>query len=309
MPLRGRRRDRRLILATRARATQNRYLKAVLHFVMWCESVGENFDNTVDLDEVLCDYFHYVLDEGLGKTRARCAFYGLLMLLPEFKGKFPVSAAALKGFEAMCPSISYPPITWELTALVAMQLVNQGNYDEAVAVVLAFECLFRISEVVAIRVRDVADSADPRIGSFFNKMAIRLPKTKTGPNKWAEVTSAPVMALLRAFIRGKAAADLVFGFSAARLRHVFTTACHSVGLSAPYVFHSLRHGGATHRFMLGANLEDILRLGRWACAKSARLYIQSGRSLLLNLSVSPLVSAQARMCAPIIISYLTSLAQ
>ena len=58
-----------------------------------------------------------------------------------------------------------------------------------------------------------------------------------------------------------------------------------LGLSSLYVVHSLRHGGATRDHLRGRPLEDILMRGRWASTKSARRYVQAGRSLLLATKV------------------------
>src|SRR6185437_14109276 len=50
---------------------------------------------------------------------------------------------------------------------------------------------------------------------------------------------------------------------------------------------SLRHGAATALYMAGVDIETILVRGRWASTKSARHYIQLGRSLLLAQKVAP----------------------
>jgi integrase len=305
---RRRRRNRRLVLASRAKTTQTRYLKGVLSFLQWCVREGVRFDTVGCLDELMCDYFHYVLDENLGKTAAKMCYYGMVMLLPEFRLRLPVSLASLKGFESLFPSVSYPPMSWDLACLVAMNLVAAGCFDCAVAVILAFECLFRISEVVNIKVSDIADSRDPRIGYFFDKVAVALPNTKTGKNKWAELTSPDAVTLLRNYVKGRRPSDRLFNFSADTLRKRFKRACRAVGLTAPYVFHSLRHGGATHRYLSGEHLEDILRHGRWVSSKSARLYIQSGRALLLAVNVSPQVLSSARLMSTYCVAYLSSLA-
>ena len=44
--------------------------------------------------------------------------------------------------------------------------------------------------------------------------------------------------------------------------------------------YSNRHGRATEEDLLGTPLEDILRMGRWAAARSGRHYIQSGAAML-----------------------------
>ena len=80
-------------------------------------------------------------------------------------------------------------------------------------------------------------------------------------------------------------------------RH-FKHACADLGLSKSYVPHSLRHGGATHDFLRGLSLEDILHIGRWASIKSARHYVQEGRALLLSTSVPRDISALSRVLVP-----------
>ncbi len=52
-----------------------------------------------------------------------------------------------------------------------------------------------------------------------------------------------------------------------------------------YTPHSLRHGSATHDFCNGIEIETILIRGRWVSAKSARTYIQSGRSLAIQTNL------------------------
>jgi site-specific recombinase XerD len=77
----------------------------------------------------------------------------------------------------------------------------------------------------------------------------------------------------------------------------FKSACADLGLSEAYVPHSLRHGGATHDFMRGVPLEEILHLGRWASIKTARIYVQQGRALLLASDVPPDVRLLAKTLA------------
>ena len=135
-------------------------------------------------------------------------------------------------------------------------------------------------------------------------MFLSLPLTKTGPNKWAEITPVSVRELVRAMIRGCGPDEPVFDFSPAVLREKLKAATRDVGLTENYVFHSLRHGGATHKILSGYTMEDVMRLGRWAFSKSAIRYIQSGRALLLAVNVSPVVALAAKLCSPRIYSFL-----
>ena len=59
--------------------------------------------------------------------------------------------------------------------------------------------------------------------------------------------------------------------------------------------HSLRHGGATSLQVRGMSIADIILRGRWVSTKSATLYVQSGRALLLSVSVPKVVSDLAEL--------------
>ena len=63
-----------------------------------------------------------------------------------------------------------------------------------------------------------------------------------------------------------------------------------------FVWHSLRHGGASRAFLRGGAvvLPDLLVRGRWVVEASGRHYIQSGRQLLLSLALPPEISTLAR---------------
>ena len=63
-----------------------------------------------------------------------------------------------------------------------------------------------------------------------------------------------------------------------------------------FAWHSLRHGGASRAYLRGdaVILPDLLVRGRWAVESSGRHYIQSGRQLLLSMSLPPTVTGLAR---------------
>ncbi len=63
-----------------------------------------------------------------------------------------------------------------------------------------------------------------------------------------------------------------------------------------FVWHTLRHGGASRAYLRGGVdvLPDLLVRGRWAVESSGRHYIQSGRQLLLGMSLPPPVAVMAQ---------------
>ena len=71
-----------------------------------------------------------------------------------------------------------------------------------------------------------------------------------------------------------------------------------------YVPHSPRHGAASHDSLRGLSVEEILRLGRWASTKSARLYIQSTQAVLISMNEPKKAIALGRALAEDIASAL-----
>lgn len=270
--------------AAYAPATVKKYSEAVKTFLLWCKRRRIDPADVNDFDDYLTDYFHYLYTCGHGKDDARCTLYGIMMLHPKLQDSFPVSLLALRGWERMAPSQAHPPMTYDLAVLVAVHMARHGLWRYAVATLLAFDCLLRVGELVGLQREDIADSGDLRMGSEYKGMALRLRKTKTGPNQWVDVQDPVVRFLVRDLMHGSRS-RAVFPFSSAEFRNVFKSTCTALGLSERYVPHSLRHGGATRLHLCGVSIEDILLRGRWASSKSARRYVQSGRALLISMRV------------------------
>ena len=180
----------------------------------------------------------------------------------------------------------------------------------AIGVLLSFDCLLRVGELVGLLREDAADHDDPRLGGtgLTRTFSLRLRHTKTGPNKWTMVSDPAVVQLLRLVYEKTEPKQPLFPFSAAQLRAAFHESVAALGLARSYVLHSLRHGGASHLYLSGMSIENVLERGRWASSKSARHYIQASRALLLAVDVPPLAAQTARTLASDVLRSL-SLAQ
>lgn len=280
-------------------ATRERYVNALRRFVSWGFDHGVVCVSVEDLDRALAEFFNdlYLDLGGGGRSIACSAMSGLHLFLPQSKGKLHVSALALRGWARLRPTISRPPLSWELAVAVAVRLGCAGRWSSGVAVLLAFDCYLRIGALCSLVKADVVMDADARMGSAQRGMALCLRRVKNGTNKWAAVRSRVVQDLLMKLVEGLPTDDSRLFPSASRFYKYFKVACADLGLSEDYVPHSLRHGGATHDYMRGVPLEDILHLGRWASIKTARIYVQQGRALLLACRVPDRVRILAKTLA------------
>ncbi len=283
-----------LLEAGYQQTTVRAYRAAVKEFYDWCRDNGaDDPKHFRQLDELLADYFQQMYDEneGKGKTKAKATLYGVYLFLPHAKGKLIVSERISSRWSKSAPATSYPPLTWELTVLVAVQMARHRRADLALAALLGFDCLLRVGELMRVRARDIAFPTDARMGAEYRVTTLAIPVAKTGRNQSVIVRNPDVVALLRDAVARAVAAKArdapLFRGGAPGFRALFKRACAELGLSDKYVPHSLRHGGATRLHLQGVPLEDIMARGRWASAKSARTYIQASRAVLMATRPPP----------------------
>lgn len=286
-----------LVDASIKQDTAKKYKDALLLFIGWCET--NNYDTTSDeeMDELLTDYLHDLYENGVGRHVGTNTFFGLLKYQPRYTNKLHSAYASLQGWAKLRPSESYPPLTWDLTVLIAVTMAKNGYFRQGVGCLLAFDCFLRVGELVNLRRDDVAVESDARVGGDFTGVALRLRHTKTGKNQWVTVDDGQVKKLLLALV-GESSSDeaRIFPFSAGQFRNLLKTACAALSLSSKYVPHSLRHGGATRMYLRDdRRVEDVIIRGRWASTTSARRYIQAGRAMLLSVDVPSSAASLARI--------------
>ena len=216
--------------------------------------------------------------------------FGLIHRHPALRHSLGESRLRLRGWKRLKAELarSHPPITWEMTVVFATTMARWGRHAEAVATLLSFDCFLRVTEMTSIKYHDIVLPNDPRLGSAYTGMVVRLAKAKTGLNQSVSVGRPQVQAALHQYLLSYPflAGHRVFPFQASSFRTLIHQVAASLGLSdIPYVPHSFRHGGATDHFLRGATIEQIMYRGRWAALESTRRYIQTSRALLIVLHI------------------------
>lgn len=280
--------------------TVKKYRRAVYQFLDWCLTTSSDAQTQDDLDELLADYFSQMHADrnGKGKSTAVATLAGIRMYLPQLKSpSLPIASAISTRWNKSRPAVSFPPLTWELTVAIAVQLARGGQYAYGVATLLGFDCLLRVGELTKLRRENFADYKDARLGSEYRVALVAIEKAKTGRYQSVKVDDPAVRLLLSGLVARMKPRSLLFPGGAAAYRRAFKAACASLGLSNRYVPHSLRHGGATRMHIRGDRLDDILVRGRWKSTESAKTYIKMGPALLLANSAPASVSAAAVVLA------------
>jgi hypothetical protein len=243
------------------------------------------------VDNIVVDYFHHMYAIGKGKAEAASTLYGLNLQSPGIVAGLPKARLALKGYQRLLPSVQYPPLTWQATVCIAVEMVRRGRYGEAVATLVMFDSFLRIRELLGLHREDVALGSDPRIAAGGDtRLHLRLRKTKTGDEQGVEVLDDEVKALLLYMRNRTQPGHRIFAFSYGVYLRLFHQVTKHLGLSAEYVPHSLRHGGTTRAHLWGWSIADITLRGRWRSARTATHYIQCGRQALMAQSTPPFIA-------------------
>ena len=295
-----------------APTTHSKYSKALSLFEAFCDD--QRFEVRSDRDVDRCDSLtvdvQHLYDTDGSMDLAKNAVYGVQHRAPWLAHSLGAAKLALRGWKRTHPSTSHPPLTWKLTCLMAVWMAIRGQHSAALAMLVGFDCYLRIGELLSLKVQDVAVSNDPRLGSAYRGVLLRLAQTKTGRNQAVTVEDAGVADMLTSHVRDRPASDSVFGVSRDSFYKSFHGACRSFGLDGlNYSPHSLRHGGATRHFLQKKPISDIQFRGRWSNSKSVRTYIQSGRALLLLTQVPTEVFQVASDCSQVIKPLLAFLKQ
>lgn len=260
------------------------YSKAAAEFILWYQDQPGAYSSYSHIDSYLAVYLNLLFQSQTSHLgHANNVVYGLMHAAPSLRQRLPTTRRCLKGWKKSRVPFSWPPLTWELCCMLAIQLSSVGWYDEAWAVLISYDGYFRISELLSCRVRDFYcwSLSDPPQYQF------RLKHTKTGPNKLVTLTRSELGAALVTYIRtrcdGESGTERIFNFSCRHYRKRFKIGCELLGWeSVGFVPHSVRHGHASDDFNAGVPVETVQVRGRWASIESTRRYIQSARVHLIR---------------------------
>ena len=168
-------------------------------------------------------------------------------------------------------------------ALVWWALETMQDVRLAASLALAFHCMLRTGEMLAVTPANVSINAD-------HCGVVALPFTKIGQRLGTQEAvsfNEPIVGLLLARACSQCPPQLPLLHSALEFRRSFAFGCQQIGVSnlnlKPY---SLRRGGASHDFATLGNIQRTLHRGRWSSIATGRLYIKEGLALQTQMRLT-----------------------
>ena len=263
--------------------TRERYylaLRKLLDFTGPC-------DELFLLDLKACDWIRKMWKDGEPLLTIGDALSALHFYEPSTKRGIPHAWKLFAVWRKVEIPSRAPPLTWYIVKAFASYELNMGNLEMATSLMLAFHCLLRTGEVLALTLGDFTISKHQGICSLIGTKSGK----RNAANEVITINDPLVLQLLQEllFLRRQhhSLNTLLYSSSSATFRKRFSFLCTHLGLQS-FVFrpYSLRRGGATDFFQRTQSMEATLIRGRWESSRVARIYITDGLSMIPFLKMT-----------------------
>eukprot|EP00971_Amphidinium_carterae_P084020 1663064-Amphidinium_carterae.1 len=277
-----------------APATLRRYHQALKKFWHWLGTCyPHEFKSVEQMVQLTATYIEFLWDAGEGRASAGDILSALQFRIPLLKNRLTDCWRLL----IVWSRVELPTRTVPLPAVVLDAFVQQcmlhNKWRLGAALHVAFHALLRASEVVTLRVGDVALQ---RGGS---KVLLTLRESKSGHRlgriETVIVDRVSAVFLLAAAVRNRRPDESLFDVTYLQLHAGLLWCARAFQLQRLYIrTHSLRRGGATFYFQMGLTLTQLCVKGRWSQPRTARQYIDQALSenCVNELSASELAALQ-----------------
>ena len=138
---------------------------------------------------------------------------------------------------------------------------------------VGFFCFLRTAEMLSMQVLHVI----PHVAAQRLTIIIPFSKTSNGNPQVVTCDEPRVFQLALTVLRARGKQDYLWPGTPANFRSFWMALLQVVGFSASdYTPYGIRRGGATWFFHVTASMDSTLHRGRWACARTAKMYIDQG---------------------------------
>ena len=276
-------------------STLKAYRISVSIFKKWLRRSCPEIWSITALDSALAVYATILYEEN-PKRGERQRFintiFGLEFFVPVCKGLLREARMAAKGWNRVAPASSPPPLSLSIVHAISGFYLRRNKIDYALAFSLGFHGYLRSNELLSLRFRDLSLPGDARLnaGLCTQRAGLVVMEAKTGKLQFVPLSDSHLLIQLQSWTRqsgSRLSSDKVFDMSYGKLSRAFHKALFHLGLSdVGFTLHSLRHGGATHDFLLALPFKDIMSKGRWISHQSCERYLNAGKGLLVTISIS-----------------------
>ena len=275
-------------------STIQRYEKAFRAFLVYLGNQKLFLASTkTELDHQLEDYLDWLWQDGESISLAGDTLSSIQHFQPSCKRNLNGAWRLLKAWQLHELPSRAPPFTWDTLKIFLGRMI-QISPQVALGIFLAFKCLLRTGELLALVNQDIILSPDGStviLHLGLTKTAGRNPSSGT-----VNVTDNLLVQLLTRWQQSCHNLSPLIPWTPSKFRTTFSQALSDCDLThmqfKPY---SLRRGGATDMYLSSRNYALVQHTGRWSSERVMRQYIQDSTALLTQIRFVPSPKQQRLM--------------
>ena len=261
--------------------TLRAYRLALDNFLRFTKRRHLRFSSSKRLDKAVSEFINHSYQEGDPISYSGHLLSAIKRFHPEFRLKLPLSSQLYRNWVRAYTPVRATPASWDLVEAMIGAALHLEQTSLALLLGLAFHCMLRTSEMLALT------HAHVMVHDSQAAVSVVLPRAKTsvGNPQVLQVDDPALVSMAIHIIRRRKKDRLLWAGSHHAFREVFQSLLATLGFPAgSYLPYSLRRGGATWYYQATLSLDATVVRGRWSCTKTARSYIDSGTLQLAHLT-------------------------
>ena len=267
-------------------ATRARYQKATEGFLRFLKHEGLTLPRSREaLDPLVCEYLEHLWSSGAGRAQASDCLAGLQNETPRLRGQLPGAWRLMKAWSMNEIPLRAPPMPEHVLLAFVGWAIFHGHSSFAISLIVGFYGMLRTGEILSLR-RNHFSSA-PGVSRVVISLGLTKGGRRAGAAESIVLAHDVAVRLVKYWMNSVSALSALTG-APATWRKLFNEAAEALKVTEwsfrPY---SLRRGGATWAFSKHASLDQIIVQGRWAAAKTARIYLNEGLAVLAEMNLPP----------------------
>lgn len=234
------------------------------------------------LDLLLAQFLEHLYLDDRPITYAGHTMSAFRRFYPQLRYKLPLAKQFFSNWRNAHVPQQAVPLPAPLALAIAGVAVECHQLGFACLVLLGFLGFLRTSEMTSLAWKKI--SFDTSSGQII----LALPATKTSKNKEESIVLEDVkVCQLLKHLSSQSHSEFLWPGSTSVFRKQLREILSFLDLPQDsFSAYSIRRGGATHAFSEGVPMDQLVIKGRWQNAKTARIYLDSGRAALVQLQFS-----------------------
>ena len=234
------------------------------------------------LDAILANYLEQMWKEEEPITYAGHLLSGLRRFCPHWKWKIPTAKQYFANWKASHVAVQAVPMPAKAVMALAGAAVQHRELNFACLLLIGFLGFLRTGEMVTLEANKI------EVSLAMHQIILALPATKTSQHREESICIHDDRVASLAYAVLQSTTGRLWPFSTAAFRKRLHELCCELSLDEfQFSAYSIRRGGASYAFSTGESFDALLVKGRWQNAKTARIYLDTGRAALIQQRFTP----------------------